>query len=67
MRPTSTSAPASSFPWETGKFSRVEGPRGFATWEEAEEAGSWGTRDVRVTTLMWLRESENEPQARGAC
>lgn len=24
---------------ETGEFSRVEGPRGFATWAEAEEAG----------------------------
>lgn len=24
---------------EAGEFSRVEGPRGFATWEEAEEGG----------------------------
>jgi hypothetical protein len=24
---------------ETGEFSRVEGPKGFETWEEAEEAG----------------------------
>ena len=24
---------------ESGEFTRVEGPRGFATWEEAEEAG----------------------------
>ena len=24
---------------ETGEFTRVVGPRGFATWQEAEEAG----------------------------
>ena len=24
---------------ETGEFTSVEGPKGFATWEEAEEAG----------------------------
>ena len=24
---------------ETGEFTRVEGPKGFPTWEEAEEAG----------------------------
>jgi len=24
---------------ETGEFTCVEGPKGFATWEEAEEAG----------------------------
>jgi len=24
---------------ETGEFTRLGGPRGFATWEEAEEAG----------------------------
>jgi hypothetical protein len=24
---------------ETGEFTSVEGPKGFATWEETEEAG----------------------------
>ena len=30
---------------ETGEFTRVEGPKGFATWEEAEQAG----RFLRMT------------------
>jgi len=45
MIDTSTSAPTSSsralFTWdpETGEFTCVDGPQGFETWQEAEEAG----------------------------
>ncbi len=30
---------------ETGIFERVEGPRGFETWREAEEAGRFPRQD----------------------
>ena len=29
---------------ETGEFTRVEGPKGFVTWEEAEKAGRFLVR-----------------------
>ena len=33
---------------KTGEFARVEGPKGFATWEEAEEAGRF-LRNLEAT------------------
>ena len=35
----------------TGEFTRVEGPKGFATWEEAEEAGRF----------LWAAAAAREP------
>ena len=35
----------------TGEFTRVEGPKGFATWEEAEEAGRFLNADRKSTRL----------------
>jgi len=33
---------------ETGEFMCVDGPKGFATWEEAEEAGRFLRRRVVI-------------------
>ncbi len=40
---------------ETGFFARVEGPRGFETWREAEEAAGFSTRRYAAVTDQTLR------------